>query len=96
MGPGRGQGPRPEERTKTGSFESQVRQKVGKGGAQIADLVEGPNIKGKVEQEIKLQVENARHEAADPLTGQRIPRDYRDHAKTYFDSFLERKPSNVQ
>jgi len=91
MGPGRGQGDRPEEETDTAFYQSRVRQKVGKGAASLVDLVDGPNVKGKVEQQIKEQYETARHQSADPLTGQRIPRKHRQHAKEYFDRFREGK-----
>ena len=33
----------------------------------------------------------AKAEAADPLTGQRLPREYRDHARKYFDAIREGK-----
>jgi hypothetical protein len=42
-----------------------------------------------VQQEIKAEFESARSEQADPLTGQRLPHEYRDHAKKYFDSLRQ-------
>jgi hypothetical protein len=91
LGKGRGQGDRPEEKTKTGFYDSNVKQNVGRGAAVITDMVEGPNRKGQVQEQIKAEFESARKEAADPLTGQRLPRDYREHAKKYFDALREGK-----
>ena len=89
LGKGRGQGNRPENENQTSFYDSSVRQNVGKGGAVLAGQVDGPNRKGEVREEIKTSFESARHEAADPLTGQRLPREYREHAKTYFDAIRE-------
>jgi hypothetical protein len=91
LGEGKGQGARPEKRTDTGAYDSRVRQNVGKGSAVITDMVDGPNIKGKVLEDIKTEIENAKHRETDPLTGQRLPRTHRDHAKEYFDAFREEK-----
>ena len=67
----------PSTRTKTSFYDSNVRQNVGKGGAVVTEQVEGPNRKGEVREEIKSSFESSKHEAADPLTGQRLPREYR-------------------
>ncbi len=89
LGRGRGQGDRPEHENQTSFYDSNVRQNVGKGGAVVTDKVDGPNRKGEVREEIKTSFESSKHEAADPLTGQRLPREYREHAKTYFDAIRE-------
>ena len=89
LGKGRGQGNRPENENQTSFYDSSVRQNVGKGGAVLAGQIDGPNRKGEVREEIKSSFESSRHEAADPLTGQRLPREYREHAKTYFDAIRE-------
>jgi len=91
LGEGKGRGARPEERDNTGFVDSQVKQKIGRGSAQVTDLIAGPNLPGEVQQQIRAQFEAARSEDSDPLTGQQLPREYRDHAKTYFDSFREGK-----
>ena len=91
MGAGRGWGDRPEEEGDTSFFKTKVRQKIGPGSAVVVGEVEGPNVKGNVAREIKEQVEAARHQPSDPLTGQRIPRKRREHAKEYFDRFREGK-----
>lgn len=89
LGEGQGEGDRPEERTETGNYDTQVRQKVGRGPAVVTDWVEGPNVKGDVAAEIAAQFEAARTEATDPLTEQQLPADVRDHARDYFESLRE-------
>jgi hypothetical protein len=94
-GPGLGQGPgdgaRPEQKTKTSMYDSQVRQKVGRGSATVTDLVSGPNVKGKVEAEIQQQFDSTRRGSTDPLTGRHMPRKHSEHAREYFDQFREGK-----
>jgi hypothetical protein len=85
LGEGQGKGDRPEEKTDTAFRDSQVRQQVGKGSMTVAGDADGPNKKGDVNEAIKEQMEAAKHQASDPLTGQRIPRKQRQHAKEYFD-----------
>jgi rubrerythrin len=89
MGAGRGKGPRPEAPDDTATYDSQVRQKVGKGSAVVTDLVPGPNVKGTVRQEIHQEVDAARRGNTDPLTGRRIPRQYREHVIEYSNRFRE-------
>lgn len=91
LGEGRGFGDRPEDKTDVKFHDSQVKQKTGKGAAIVTGFAEGPNAKGQVTQEISEQLEAAKSDAQDPLTNQRLPRDYRDHAKGYFDAFREGK-----
>jgi DNA repair exonuclease SbcCD ATPase subunit len=89
LGEGRGFGDRPEERTDVKFHDSSVKQKTGRGAAVVTGFAEGPNIKGQVEQQLKLEYEAAKSEQADPLAEQRLPRDYRDHAKKYFEALRE-------
>jgi len=91
LGRGKGLGPRPESPTATKFYDSKVNQKLGKGAAVATGPADGPNIKGHVQAEIKAQVEAAAHDSADPLTGQRLPRSQREHAKEYFDALREGK-----
>jgi hypothetical protein len=81
------EGERPENPHDTKMYDSKVNQNIGKGSSVITGLVEGPNSKGQAVEEIKGQVEAAKHDAADPLTGQRLPRQQRDHVQQYFDAF---------
>lgn len=92
MGRGRGIGHRPEEENPTNAYDTNVKQKTDRGSAVVVDYVDGPNVKGGVQQEISAQFEQARSEEADPLTDQRLPRGYREHAKRYFDTLREGKP----
>lgn len=89
LGEGRGRGNRPEAESETKSYDTRVRQRVGRGTSTLTDLVEGPNRKGQVEQQIATEFENARHEASAPVTTQRLPREYREQTKGYFDALLE-------
>jgi len=89
LGEGQGKGARPEEENKTGFFDSRVSQNPGKGKAVVTDLVEGPNVKGQVQQEVQAGIAAARREEADSLTGENLPRVQREHAKEYFDLFLK-------
>ena len=91
LGAGRGRGPRPEEESPVGFRDTATPQKIGPGVASVVGEVDGPNIKGDIRQKLKEQYQSARLEAADPLTGQRLPRKHREHAKEYFDRFREGK-----
>jgi hypothetical protein len=93
LGAGRGGfGERPIDKDgKVGFRDSHVSQNVGKGKAVITGEVDGPNMKGLVQQEIREQIEAAKREASDAVTQQRLPRSQRDHAKEYFDSLREGK-----
>ncbi len=77
----------PEKESDASFYDSQVKQKVGKGAATVVDLVDGPNVKGDVQQQINQQYDTARQQSTDPLTGGRIPRKHRKHALEYFDRF---------
>jgi hypothetical protein len=89
MGEGRGQGDRPEEQTKTGTYDSQVRAKPGAGKAVVSGIAAGPNKSGQALEEIKVEIDSARSLEDDPLTGQRLPKSQRELARQYFDAFRE-------
>ncbi len=91
LGKGRGQGARPEEKTGTGFYDTKVKQQTGKGAALVVDLVDGPNMKGQVQQEIQTEFQSVKAGETDPLTSQQLPRAYREHSLKYFDSFREGK-----
>ncbi len=91
LGAGQGEGARPEERTDTGAYDSAVKQRQGQGAAIVTGLVDGPNAKGQAQQEIQTQFESVRTSGTDPLTDQRLPRSYRQHARSYFDALREGK-----
>ncbi|MBX7165184.1 MAG: hypothetical protein K1X74_02430 [Pirellulales bacterium] len=89
LGEGQGRGDRPEERTDTKSYDSQVKQKVGRGASVLSELVEGPNAKGQVLQEIQSEFNEAAASETDPSVDQPLPRDVRDHARDYFEGLRE-------
>jgi hypothetical protein len=89
LGRGQGHGDRPEKKGETSSYDTHVKQKLSKGQAVVTDRVDGPNVKGRVEQEVRTEFDAVVGGSADPLTGQKLPREYRDHARTYFDTLRE-------
>lgn len=91
LGPGRGQGARPEAKTDTRFYDSQVRQKIGEGAADVAGAVFGPNVRGKPQEEIQQQIDAVKDGTNDPLSGRRLPRKHREHAQEYFDKLREGK-----
>jgi hypothetical protein len=91
LGAGKGRGPRPEEKTDTSPYDSQVRQQTGRGRAVITGLVEGPNVKGQVIEQIQAEARAGPHRNSDPLADRRLPRAQREHAQEFFDSFREGK-----
>ncbi len=88
-GGGMGAGDRGESKNDTDLYDSQVKPNVNKGASVIAGLADGPNRKGQVQEEIKGQFSSAPQQTAEALSGQRLPHDYRDHAKKYFDALRE-------
>ncbi len=81
------EGPRPEREHDTKMYDTKVKQDIGKGSYVVNGMVQGPNAKGQAMEDIKSQVEAAKRESEDPLTGQRLPRQQRDHVQQYFDAF---------
>lgn len=89
LGRGRGQGARPEKETDTSPYDSQVRQKIGEGAADVMGMVDGPGLRNRTEQQIQADVEAVKEGTTDPLTGRRLPRKHREHSQEYFDSLRE-------
>jgi len=83
MGDGRGQGARPEERTDTNFYESQVRGNVQPGEAVRTGVAGGPNRAGQTLEAVKEQIRSSTSQDADPLIDVRLPRKERDHAREY-------------
>ena len=88
-GGGIGAGDRAEQKNDTSFYDSQVKQNVRKGAVVVTGTADGPNRKGQVQEEIKSQFSNTEQKTAEALSGQRLPHDYRDHAKKYFDALRE-------
>lgn len=82
----------PQDPIQARHYDTKVPQDVRRGAAVVTGEAAGPNRKGDVQETIKAQFENARQEAADPLTTQRLPREYRDQAKRYFESLRDGAP----
>ncbi|HEY4311909.1 MAG TPA: hypothetical protein VGN12_20850 [Pirellulales bacterium] len=85
--PGRGHmdADRPEDDIEAGLYDTKLRGKMGAGAVSVTGKIDGPNSKGRVEQEIQSQFQAARGSASDPLADTKMPRGYREHARTYFD-----------
>ena len=71
--------------------ESWVRKNGDFRTRERSGLVEGPNIKGQVQQSIKDEMASQAAEPADPLTSERLPKNQRDQAQQYFDALREGK-----
>ena len=89
LGAGKGQGARPEQEDETATYDSQYKPKVGPGTGVIIGEVDGPNLKGRVEEIIEQQYDAARRGSTDPLANRRIPREHREHVQEYLDRFRE-------
>ncbi len=63
-----------------------IKGKVGRGKIIGEILVDGPQAKGEISEEYIEIVGEARQEAADALSKQRIPQGYRDFIREYFNS----------
>jgi DNA repair exonuclease SbcCD ATPase subunit len=88
LGPGLG-----DETDPDGKFyDSAVKQQPGLGRAAVVGEADGPNRKGRVQEEIQAEFTEGVQKASDALSDQRLPRDYRDHAQKYFDILREGKP----
>lgn len=90
-GRGRGADGDPDEGSPTQTYDSAVKLKTSRGAATVVGEADGANLKGGVRQEIQAQVDAARAEAADPLTGQRLPKSSEQHAREYFNGLREGK-----
>ena len=85
MGRGRGQGDRPEEEGKTGFYDTKARTKPTKGEVVFEGMVDGPNKKGQVGQQIESDFTSVKGGEADPLTSQPLTKKYRGHSEDYFE-----------
>jgi len=87
MGRGRGRGERPEERTDTGFYDSQVRGKLRPGEAVRTGTAGGPNRAGRSRVEVQQEIHSNLSQEADPLIEVRLPRKQRQHTRQYFERF---------
>ncbi len=91
MGKGKGRGPRPEQETPYNTYDTKASVKTVKGAGMVVGEVDGPNVKGEVQQKFLEQIESVKSQSADPLTEQRMSRKHREHAREYFDRFRENR-----
>jgi tetratricopeptide (TPR) repeat protein len=91
MGAGRGFGDRPDERNATNLRDTRVRQKPRQGAATFAGMVDGPTMKGDVQQSIKEEMQALSTKPADPLTNERLTKSRREHAQEYFKMLIDGK-----
>jgi len=80
-------GPRPEEETNTGFYDSKVQAGPLGGKAVAVGEVSGPNRAGDTKIEIKKQFESFKSKQGDPLIGKRLPKAHREHVREYISSF---------
>ncbi len=85
LGPGLGQQTDPDGKF----YDSAVKQQPGRGAAKVVGEADGPNRKGVVREEIQREFAGGEQNAADALSEQRLPHDYREHAQKYFDALRE-------
>jgi hypothetical protein len=85
LGPGLGKETNPDGKF----YDSAVKQQPGVGAAKVVGEAGGANRKGVVRQEIQTEFTEADQNSAEALSDQRLPHDYRDHARDYFDSLRD-------
>ncbi len=91
IGRGQGKGFRPEQAVPDANYSSRAKQRVGQGSALVSGTADGPNAKGRVQQTIQEEWQSVAGDKSDPLANQPLPREYRQHAKKYFDSLRSGK-----
>jgi hypothetical protein len=95
-GKGRGEGFRDEVRDKGEKIiNSKVNSKMqDKGAAAIVGEIDGPNAKGKALKVIRSDLQATDAQQSDPLTGARLPKEYREHVGQYYrDMLRDDKPA---
>jgi hypothetical protein len=87
-----GRGDIDERQAKAGYYDSRAPQQVRRGASVVSGTADGPNRKGDVLEQIRGEYQQAAQRPAEALSQQRLPRDYRDHARGYFDALREGRP----
>lgn len=86
LGKGRGEGDRPEAKDNVNTYQTQVKQQIGKGKAVFEQFVPPTGIrKGESKIEMAAEVEAATALSAEALTNQKVPKDREKHIRGYFD-----------
>jgi hypothetical protein len=83
-GKGRGAGEREEAEDKTRSRDVRSRTKIHRGPASIVGRTSGKNFKGESRLELRQEAATAARAADEAVTRQKIPAEYRDHTRDYF------------
>jgi hypothetical protein len=79
-------GNRDEEEDSTKSFDVKAKQKLRPGGkVEVTGLVTGNSVKGESIIVSQEALESGAAAAADAINKQNIPREYKKHAKEYFE-----------
>lgn len=92
LGRGRGQGNRPEARDNTASYNTKVKQQIGKGSA--IKVGEGPSsVQARGDSTVTIQetVEAASGQSAEALTNQKVPSSVKKHISDYYDDIRKGK-----
>lgn len=84
-GKGQGAGPREEKDDATRSRLSRSKSQQNQGPISIVGPASGKQFRGESLIEIREQAAQAGRAAEEAITRQRVPRDYQDHAREYFD-----------
>ena len=90
LGEGQGQGDRPEQKTDTSFYETQVRGKVQPGEAVRTGSAGGANRAGRSLEEVKDQIRSSLDQDPEPLTDVRLPRNEREQVKEYYQRLNKR------
>ena len=86
LGKGRGEGDRPEAKDDVNTYQTQVKQQIGKGKAVFEQFVPPTGLrKGESKIEMAGEVEAATALSAEALTNQKVPKDREKHIRGYFD-----------
>jgi hypothetical protein len=90
LGEGQGQGDRPQQKTDTSFYETQVRGKVQPGEAVRTGSAGGANRAGRSLEEVKDQIRSSLDQEPEPLTDVRLPRNEREQVKEYYQRLNKR------
>lgn len=85
MGRGKGSGQRPEQETRTRSRPTQSKSQSHSGPIQVVGRAPGTSFKGQSRIELRAEAIQAGRAAEDAVTRQKVPAEYKDHAREYFE-----------
>jgi hypothetical protein len=91
-GRGPGSGWRDIEENETSSYQSQVRGNPGPGKSVASGFASGPNRKGATQADVQAAIQAGLFEKSDPVEDRPLPKNQRDHTRSYFDSLRDGNP----